>query len=99
VDLLQPVAIVAIHSITRGRQCNNFDGPAEELARRMADKNGYPVRKSIGYPTPGSFGSWAGLDRQIPTITLELPHDQDGESAWSDNRDALLEFVRAGDDS
>jgi protein MpaA len=97
VDLLQPAAIVSIHSITRGRQCNNFDGPGEALARRMAEKNGYPVRKSIGYPTPGSFGSWAGIDRQLPMITLELPHDQDGESAWSDNRTALLELLR-GDD-
>lgn len=97
VDLLQPAAIVSIHSITRGRQCNNFDGPGEELARRMAEKNGYPVRKTIGYPTPGSFGSWAGIDRQIPTITLELPHDQDGNSAWSDNRESLLEALRVDD--
>ncbi|MBI5760695.1 MAG: DUF2817 domain-containing protein [Planctomycetales bacterium] len=97
VDLLQPAAIVSIHSITRGRQCNNFDGPGEELARRMAEKNGYPVRKTIGYPTPGSFGSWAGIDRQIPTITLELPHDQEGEFSWSDNREALLELLRVRD--
>lgn len=97
VELLQPSRIVSIHSISRGRQCNNFDGPGEELARRMAEKNGYPVRKTIGYSTPGSFGSWSGIDRQIPTITLELPHDQDGESAWSDNREALIELIRAID--
>ena len=32
----------------------------------------YPVEASIGYPTPGSFGTYAGIERQIPTITLEL---------------------------
>ena len=33
---------------------------------------GYPIEESIGYPTPGSFGTWAGIEREILTITLEL---------------------------
>ena len=39
----------------------------------MAAKNGYPAKGSIGYPTPGSMGTWAGIDRKIAMITLELP--------------------------
>jgi hypothetical protein len=34
---------------------------------------GWPVRESVGYPTPGSFGSCYGVDRETPVITLELP--------------------------
>ncbi|MCH7494151.1 DUF2817 domain-containing protein, partial [bacterium] len=77
VNTLRPEKIISIHSILRGRQCNNYDGPGAFLAAALAAHNGYPVNASIGYPTPGSFGSWAGVDRQIPTVTLELPRGGD----------------------
>ena len=35
----------------------------------------YPVEESIGYPTPGSFGTYAGVERNIPTITLEMDEE------------------------
>lgn len=94
IEELNPRRIVAMHSITRGRQCNNYDGPAKDLAERMSKHNGYPARATIGYPTPGSFGSYAGIDRQIPVITLELPRDLAGQAAWEQNREALLEALR-----
>ena len=50
----------------------NYDGPAREIAEKIAEITGYPVEENIGYPTPGSFGTYAGIERQIPTITLEL---------------------------
>jgi protein MpaA len=37
----------------------------------------YPIEENIGYPTPGSFGTWAGIERNIPTITLELDEEID----------------------
>lgn len=90
---LQPARIVALHSIARGRHCNNFDGPATDLARQMSALNGYRVTPAMGYETPGSFGSWAGVDLQIPTITLELPRDLPTVPAWAENVDALLAFI------
>lgn len=51
----------------------NWDGPADELAYLMHEASGLPLAPDIGYPTPGSFGSWAGIDRGYPVITLELP--------------------------
>lgn len=85
-----PSGIVTIHSIDGGRECNNFDGPAAAWARAMSRRNGYPAVASIGYPTPGSFGAWAGVERRIPTITLELPSRASRERCWRDNREALL---------
>jgi len=85
-----PARIVTVHSIGLNRFCNNFDGPARAWAESMARLNGYPVTDSIGYPTPGSFGSWAGVERQIPTITLELPSHRSATRCWQDNREALL---------
>jgi protein MpaA len=86
----QPARIITVHSIGDHRQCNNYDGPAEKLARAMAACNGYSVTTSMGYPTPGSFGSWAGLERGIPTVTLELPSHHSPRRCWEDNRAALL---------
>jgi protein MpaA len=93
VETMQPVRIVSIHSIRRGRHCNNYDGPAAGLAQAMARHNGYPVEPTMGYPTPGSFGSWAGIDQRIPTITLELPRDLSAADCWRENAAALLAFI------
>ena len=62
----------------------------------MGRHNGYPVTATMGYPTPGSLGSWAGIDRQIPIVTLELPREQPGHEAWVTNREALLAAIREG---
>ncbi len=91
---IRPVKIISIHSIARGRHGNNYDGPAHDLAVEMSRHNRYPVLTTMGYPTPGSFGSWAGVDQQIPTITLELPRDASGRTCWQENREALLAAIR-----
>ena len=62
--------VVAIHAPFA---CVNYDGPAEAWAEAIAASCGWPARADIGYPTPGSLGSWLGLDRGLPVITLELP--------------------------
>lgn len=94
VDLIRPARIISIHS---GLRCNNYDGPAAaaHLARVLASHNGYPVLGSVGYPTPGSFGSWAGTDHNLPTVTLELPRHRDGERAWAENKAGLLAVLAA----
>jgi protein MpaA len=63
-------AVVATHAPFA---CVNFDGPAQQWAEAVSTACGWPVRASIGYPTPGSLGSWLGVDRNLPVLTLELP--------------------------
>ncbi len=94
VKRFRPARIVTIHSIGADRHCNNYDGPGRALALRMRRYNGYPVTASIGYPTPGSFGAWAGGEQNIPTITLELPSRHSPKRCWEDNREALLSVAR-----
>jgi len=53
--------------------CVNYDGPAAAWAEAVAAACGWPARGEIGYPTPGSLGSWLGIDRGLPVLTLELP--------------------------
>lgn len=70
---IDEVAIEAVVAVHAPFACVNFDGPADDWAAAVADASGWPVRANIGYPTPGSFGSWLGIDRGLPILTLELP--------------------------
>lgn len=72
VEQYKPEIILTLHA---PYEVVNYDGPGEEIAQKIADIIGYPVEPSIGYPTPGSFGTWAGVERNIPIITLELSED------------------------
>ena len=62
----------------------NIDGgnridEARNIAEKISEITSYPVKEDIGYPTPGSFGTWAGVERNIPVITLELDEEIDIE--------------------
>ncbi len=87
----KPERILTLHTPYR---VVNYDGPAKELAENISKLNGYPIEESIGYPTPGSFGTYAGIERNIPTITLELPENEPLGKLWEENREALIYFVK-----
>ena len=69
IEQYKPELIITLHAPYK---IVNYDGPAKEIAEKISEIIKYPVEASIGYPTPGSFGTYAGIERQIPTITLEL---------------------------
>ena len=89
----RPARVLSVHSISDHQYCNNYDGPAGAWARRLGRCNGYPVTPSIGYPTPGSFGTWLGIEERVPVITLELPSHHSRERCYRDNRRALRTFL------
>ena len=68
----KPELILALHAPFK---VVNYDGPAKEIAEKISQIINYPVEPSIGYPTPGSFGTYCGIERNIPTITLELDEE------------------------
>ena len=76
VEKYQPKIILTLHAPYK---IVNFDGPKgkSELSviKKISEIMNYPIEESIGYPTPGSFGTWAGLEKGILTITLELDED------------------------
>lgn len=69
IEEYKPRLILALHAPFK---VVNYDGPAKEIAEKISRIINYPVEASIGYPTPGSFGTYCGVERNIPTITLEL---------------------------
>ena len=86
----EPSRILAIHSPLR---MVNYDGPGAGLARAMAEACGYPVTSSVGYPTPGSLGSYAAGVWETPTITLELGREVEAKDLWPRFRPALEVFI------
>lgn len=69
IEKYQPKLILTLHAPYK---IVNYDGPAHDIAQKISEIINYPVEPSIGYPTPGSFGTYCGVERNIPTITLEL---------------------------
>ena len=74
VEKIKPKLILTLHAPYK---VVNYDGDAKEVSEKISKIIGYPVEESIGYPTPGSFGTWAGIEKEIPTITLELDEECD----------------------
>ena len=90
-DIYQPGRIITLH---QPLACIDYDGPAEDLARRMSDLCKLPVKK-LG-TRPGSMGAFVGGDLGVPIITFELPRaaDKDSEEQlWEKYGDALVAAV------
>lgn len=88
-DKYKPDLVITLHEPYR---VVNYDGPAESVAQEISKLTGYKVEENIGYPTPGSFGTYCGIEKNIPTITLELPENEDKEVLWNTNR-SLFSYV------
>ncbi len=77
VEKYAPKLIITLHTPFK---IVNFDGEAREVSEKIGEIFGYPVEESIGYPTPGSFGTWAGVERNIPIVTIEMDEEIPQES-------------------
>ncbi len=74
IEKYKPKFILTLHAPYK---VVNYDSDALKIAEKISEIINYPVESSIGYPTPGSFGTWAGIEKNIPTITLELDEEID----------------------
>ncbi len=93
IEHFKPDCILSLHQPYR---CVNFDGPYDEtcrIAQRISKINGYKIEENIGYPTPGSFGTYCGIELKIPTITLELPENEDKNILWNENKGIFEYFA------
>ncbi|MFN3882382.1 MAG: M14 family zinc carboxypeptidase [Nitrincola lacisaponensis] len=65
-----PDRILSIH---QPLACIDYDGPALQISRAMAQYTDLPICR-LG-ARPGSHGSYAGVERQIPIVTFEMRPD------------------------
>lgn len=64
---LKPTTVVALHAPLA---CID-DAKQGELAAWIAEKTGLPLVADVGYPTPGSFGTWGG-ENGVGVVTYEF---------------------------
>ncbi len=76
IEEIKPHRIISVHATYR---MVNWDGCAEQLAREMSERCGYP----------GSFGAKYGCEQNLEVITLESPYLLVDEAAWLETRSAL----------
>lgn len=88
----EPARVVSLH---QAANCLDWDGPGEDLASAVAAAGPLPLRRMGS--RPGSLGSWAGVDRGIPVLTVEQPATAgrltDAEH-WATYGPMLLEAIR-----
>lgn len=74
VKFLNETKIDLIISVHSWNPMLNTNGEIPE-AKVIAELTGYSIEPDIGYPTPGSLGTYAGLENNIPTLTYEIERD------------------------
>ncbi len=74
VDWLNTNSVQVIYSLHSWKPMLNTNGKLPE-AEIISKLTGYVIEPDIGYPTPGSLGTYTGLEKGIPTLTYEIERD------------------------
>jgi protein MpaA len=90
IETLNPFCIISFHTY---KPMVNYNGPSKGLAKVISEEIGYISVSDIGYPTPGSLGTWAGHERSMPTITFEIERGIGGKKAWERVRKSIISGI------
>lgn len=102
VDLIrkyQPKGILTLHSYhTPQLNANGYDKTGVmDLVNTLSKVSPYQLitrGDEIGYPAPGCLGTYAGYERDIPTITYELFRGDPKEKILMENIAVVKAFVQ-----
>lgn len=83
--------VISLHSYEHAMI--NYNGDCLDLAQEMSRHNGLEPKGDIGYPTPGSLGTYGGWERNIPVITLEIHRGDEPETVWKQHLGAVLRAI------
>lgn len=89
-ETFRPEFILSLHS---WKPMFNVNGPARPVAEKMHAALDYEITEDIGYPTPGSLGTYAGWERGIPTITFEIERGLPLAEVYRKVRGAILAAI------
>jgi protein MpaA len=87
----KPVFILSLHS---WQPVLNVNGDCLAEAEVLSRLTGYKIDSEIGYPTPGCLGTYAGLERNSPTLTYEIERGLSAENIFSIHIPAILECLK-----
>jgi len=97
IDIVEKYNFKRILSIHSDLHLVDYDGPAKNLAQKFSEICGYRLVDNIGYVTNGSFGTWAGIERKIPLLTVETWHaenDDDMAKIYAELKPAIWDFCQ-----
>ena len=90
-----PGFIISFHS---WKPILNFNDDAQDIADYLSSYNEYPVAGDIGYPTPGSLGTYAPEKFNAPVLTFECPvldKEISLNSIWNENEEGLKSLMQS----
>lgn len=87
----KPDFVLSLHS---WKPLLNVNGKCRREAEAIAALTGYVIEESIGYPTPGCLGTYAGLEREMPTLTYEIERGQKDQEVLRMHIPAILEGLK-----
>lgn len=90
----KPSLIISLHS---WKPMLNINGDCRRIAEAIAQSTGYVIDETIGYPTPGCLGTYAGLERGMPTLTYEVERGLDQASILKIHVPAIIDGLRAAE--
>ena len=65
----------------------NYDGKhSRELAEKLSSATGLPPHSDVGYPTPGSLGTWVGIDLKKVSVTMELDDSKKSDELYKKHK-------------
>ena len=92
-DKYKPGFIISFHT---WKPILNFNGECKDVAEFLNKYNNYEMAGDIGYPTPGSLGTFAVEKYQSPVLTFECPelktHRESLKEIWNENEKGLKDF-------
>lgn len=91
IDEIKPRFILSLHSWI---PLLNINGDCKKIAGVISSVTGYTITDDIGYPTPGSLGTYGGIERSIPTLTYEFERLLDPKIITTLHVDAILEGLK-----
>lgn len=92
IEEFQPQFIISLHS---WQPMININGDCLKQAQILNQMTGYRIDTDMGYPTPGCLGTYTGIERQIPTITLEIERGLSADKIIQIHQPAMKEFFNS----
>jgi protein MpaA len=92
-DKYRPGFILSFHT---WKPILNYNGECKDVAEFLHQFNKYEMASDIGYPTPGSLGTFAVEKYNASVLTFECPelktHRESLKEIWSENEQGLKKF-------
>lgn len=94
-DKYPPGFILSFHT---WKPILNYNGDCQDVAEFLSTYNQYPIAGDIGYPTPGSFGSFVPEKYKAGVLTFECPplsEEKGFKEIWQENERGLKDFMQS----